>query len=32
MTAQSAASGYPARLEVDYPEQHDRVTTFFRVF
>jgi len=23
---------YPARLEVDYPEQHDRVTTLFRVF
>jgi hypothetical protein len=21
---------YPARLEVDYPEQHNRVTTFFR--
>jgi Domain of unknown function (DUF4389) len=23
---------YPARLEVDYPEQHNRVTTLFRVF
>ena len=32
MTAQPAASVYPARLEVDYPEQHDRVTTLFRVF
>jgi len=31
MTVQSAASVYPARLEVDYPEQHDRVTTLFRV-
>ena len=32
MAVQSSASIYPARLEVDYPEQHDRVTTFFRVF
>ena len=32
MTDQSATSGYPARLEVDYPEQHDRMTTLFRVF
>jgi hypothetical protein len=24
--------GYPARLEVDYPQQHNRVTTLFRVF
>lgn len=32
MTAQPAASVYPARLEVDYPQQHDRVTTFFRIF
>jgi hypothetical protein len=32
MTVQSTASDYPARLEVDYPEQHDRVTTLFRVF
>jgi hypothetical protein len=30
MTAQPLA-GYPARLQVDYPEQHDRVTTLFRV-
>jgi hypothetical protein len=27
-----SATVYPARLEVDYPEQHDRVTTLFRVF
>ena len=32
MTVQDPASGYPARLTVDYPEQHDRMTTFFRVF
>ena len=31
MTVQSSASVYPARLEVDYPDQHDRVTTLFRV-
>jgi hypothetical protein len=31
MTEQ-VASIYPARLEVDYPDQHDRVTTLFRVF
>ncbi len=31
MTVQPT-SVYPARLEVDYPEQHDRVTTLFRVF
>jgi len=30
MTVQ-APSVYPARLEVDYPDQHNRVTTFFRV-
>ena len=23
---------YPARLDVDYPEQHNRVTTLFRIF
>ena len=28
---QSPGSVYPARLEVDYPDQHDRMTTFFRV-
>jgi len=32
MTVQDPASGYPARLTVDYPDQLDRVTTFFRVF
>jgi Domain of unknown function (DUF4389) len=31
MTDQSAASVYAARLEVDYPDQHNRVTTLFRV-
>jgi len=25
------AAGYPARLEVDYPEKLDRLTTFFRL-
>jgi hypothetical protein len=32
MTEQSAAMVYPARLEVDYPDQHNRVTTLLRVF
>jgi hypothetical protein len=32
MTEQLPASVYPARLDVDYPEQHDRVTTLFRLF
>jgi hypothetical protein len=27
-----APTAYPARLAVDYTEQHDRVKTFFRVF
>jgi hypothetical protein len=27
----SAPTAYPARLEVDYPEQHNRVTTLFRL-
>ena len=31
MTAQPA-TGYPARLAVEYPQQHDRMTTFFRAF
>jgi len=31
MTVQPTASVYPARLEVDYPDEHDRVTTLFRV-
>jgi Domain of unknown function (DUF4389) len=29
-TPVDAASAYPARLEVDYPDQHNRATTFFR--
>lgn len=29
--AEHVATSYPARLEVDYAEQHDRVTTLFRV-
>jgi hypothetical protein len=32
MTEQLPALVYPARLEIDYPDQHDRVTTLFRVF
>ena len=32
MTEQLPAPEYAARLEVDYPEQHDRVTTLFRLF
>jgi len=32
MTEQLPATVYPARLEIDYPDQHDRVTTLFRVF
>ncbi|MEO8519507.1 MAG: hypothetical protein ABI438_09990, partial [Dermatophilaceae bacterium] len=31
MTVQPA-TGYPARLAVEYPQQHDRMTTFFRAF
>ena len=30
MTANSAPTVYPARLEIDYPDQHNRVTTLFR--
>ena len=26
------SAGYPARLEIDYPEKLDRMTTFFRIF
>src|SRR4051812_40234097 len=29
--AQSTPAPYPARLEVDYPSEHNRVTTFFRI-
>jgi Domain of unknown function (DUF4389) len=32
MTEQLPASVYPARLEIDYTDQHDRVTTLFRIF
>lgn len=32
MTIQAATPDYPARLEVDYAEQHDRVSTLFRIF
>ncbi len=31
MTTDPVTTAYPARLEVDYVEQHDRVTTFFRI-
>ena len=31
MTVQPATD-YPARLAVEYPQQHDRMTTFFRAF
>lgn len=30
--ASTQSSPYPARLEIDYPEQLDRMTTFFRLF
>jgi len=32
MTEQLPGTVYPARLEIDYPEQHDRVSTLFRLF
>jgi hypothetical protein len=32
MTEQLPASVYPARLEIDYAEQHNRLTSFFRFF
>ena len=31
MTQQQQAPAYPARLEVDYPDRHDRVTVLFRI-
>ena len=31
MSMPSAPPVYPARLEVDYTDQHNRVTTLFRV-
>ena len=32
MTEQLPTPVYPARLEIDYTEQHDRMTTLFRIF
>ena len=32
MAMQATAPHYPARLEVDYAEQHDRVSTLLRIF
>jgi Domain of unknown function (DUF4389) len=32
MTINNNLTGYAARLEVDYPEKLDRLTTFFRIF
>ena len=32
MNNNSKTNGYAARLEVDYPEKLDRLTTFFRIF
>jgi len=32
VTTQPAALTYPARLDIDYTERHDRATTFLRVF
>ncbi len=29
---ESAPAAYPARLAVDYPTEHNRMTTFFRIF
>lgn len=31
-TTKSKPKGYAARLEIDYPESSDRLTTFFRLF
>ena len=31
MNSDGNTTGYPARLEIDYPEKLDRLTTFFRV-
>jgi hypothetical protein len=31
VTTQAVSAGYPARLEVDYTERHNRVTTLFRI-
>ena len=32
MATEATAHAYPARLEVDFAEQHDRVSTLFRIF
>ena len=32
MTTEPAATVYPARLDIDYPEELDRLTTLFRLF
>jgi hypothetical protein len=32
MAMQATAPDYPARLDVDYTEQHDRASTLFRIF
>jgi hypothetical protein len=32
MNAETKSAEYPARLQVDYPEKLDRMTTFFRIF
>jgi hypothetical protein len=32
MTVQPVASAYPARLDIDYTDVHDRATTFLRLF
>ena len=32
MTAEPVSTTYPARLAVDYVEQHNRLTSFFRLF
>ncbi len=32
MNTNNKTAGYAARLEVDYPEKSDRLTTFFRIF
>jgi hypothetical protein len=31
MSKDNGTTGYPARLEIDYPEKLDRLTTFFRI-
>jgi hypothetical protein len=31
MTVETPSAGYPARLDIDRPEQHDRLSTLFRL-